>query len=111
MIRFNEAILNIMVKQFLLSGVFGFFLISIAKAGGDQQPIRTKIEYLSDTAINKDSILPNPSDKINKLKYGFKDLFVQSTIDDGINVEQLNPRAINFVEDYAYQCSYKTTVS
>ena len=79
--------------------MFGLFLISIAKAGGVQQPIRTKIETLSDTAINKDSILPSQN-KINDLKYRFKDLFVQSTMDDGIAVEQLNPRAINFVEDY-----------
>jgi membrane-bound lytic murein transglycosylase D len=33
-------------------------------------------------------------------KAGFKDLFVQTTTETGLNKTQLNPRAINFVEDY-----------
>ena len=33
-------------------------------------------------------------------KQGFKDLFVATTLSNGINAEQLNPLAISFVEDY-----------
>ena len=37
---------------------------------------------------------------VNDLKKGFKDLFVSTNEKEGLNVSQLNPRAISFVQDY-----------
>jgi membrane-bound lytic murein transglycosylase D len=37
---------------------------------------------------------------VNDLKKGFKDLFITKNEEESINVAQLNPRAISFVEDY-----------
>jgi membrane-bound lytic murein transglycosylase D len=37
---------------------------------------------------------------VNDAKLGFKDLFVTSSLSNGINTEQLNPMAISFVQDY-----------
>lgn len=37
---------------------------------------------------------------INDLKKGFKDLFISTNETEGLNVSQLNPRAISFVQDY-----------
>ena len=37
---------------------------------------------------------------VNDLKSGFKDLFVTSSLSNGIDGAQLNPRAISFVQDY-----------
>lgn len=37
---------------------------------------------------------------VNDLKKGFKDLFVSTNETAGLNVSQLNPRAISFVQDY-----------
>lgn len=37
---------------------------------------------------------------LNDPKQGFKDLFIAKTNSQGINVAQLNPRAVNFVQDY-----------
>lgn len=89
-----------MVKQILLSVSFGLLLISIAKAGGEQQSNKTVINNHIDTIGAKDSLPSADSNKLIELKYGFKDLFINSSLDDGIMIEQLNPKAINFVDDY-----------
>ena len=89
-----------MIKQILLSVSFGLLLISIAKAGGEQQSHKTVINNHIDTIGTKDSLPTSDSNKLIELKYGFKDLFINSSLDDGIMIEQLNPKAINFVEDY-----------
>lgn len=96
-----------MVKQFFLSIIFAIVLISQVKAGGEQQLLRTPVNFQTDTLGLKDSLLPDPSGKIEELKYGFKDLFIHSTPGNGISIEQLNPRAINFVEDYIKKQSKK----
>lgn len=60
----------------------------------------------------KNDLLENPgsisnqSDSnliINDLKKGFKDLFITANEIQGLNVSQLNPRAISFVQDYMQQ--------
>jgi membrane-bound lytic murein transglycosylase D len=57
------------------------------------------LQYLSDTVRNKDSTKKNTL--ISKdPKYGFKDLFVANTIKNGFSTAQLNPKAIDFVQDY-----------
>ncbi|HTD93362.1 MAG TPA: lytic transglycosylase domain-containing protein [Chitinophagaceae bacterium] len=54
----------------------------------------------SDTTdiLKKDSLLPVAS--LRDPKEGFKDLFVATTLSNGISAEQLNPLAVSFVEDY-----------
>jgi membrane-bound lytic murein transglycosylase D len=49
--------------------------------------------------ITTDSVIA-PVDSINDLKKGFKNLFLLADDKDEFNSVQLNPRAINFVQDY-----------
>ncbi len=46
---------------------------------------------------------------VNDLKSGFKDLFITSTLSNNIDGAQLNPRAINFVQDYIGKYEKKLT--
>ena len=71
-------------------------LLSFAKAYAQQQTNNTIPVTVPDTAIKKDSLTQIVTDP----KQGFKDLFVTSTLGNGINTEQLNPLAISFVQDY-----------
>lgn len=48
---------------------------------------------------NKDSV-HQPVNPATDPKEDFKDLFATTTLSNGINIAQLNPLAINFVEDY-----------
>jgi membrane-bound lytic murein transglycosylase D len=50
---------------------------------------------VTDTIIKKDSVPP-----LTDLKKGFKNLFVDNTLGDGVSARQLNPMAITFVQDY-----------
>jgi len=73
-------------------------LILSADAGKSQQGLRARPVFAIDTTLQKDS---NKNTQIvNDPKLGFKDLFVTATIGNGINVDQLNPLALNFVQDY-----------
>ncbi len=69
------------------------------KAGGERYSYQEQVINYADTPGKKDSIPPSTSDQ-SDLKYGFKDLFIHSSFGDGISVDELNPRAINFVQDY-----------
>ena len=84
------------MKQILLSVLCFLLFIAVSKAGEQQQSFKANTSALSDTTLKKDSL----SQTINDLKQGFKDLFVTNTLGNGINVEQLNPQAISFVQDY-----------
>ena len=53
------------------------------------------IENSGNISIHHDSSLV-----VNDLKKGFKDLFIPTNEVAGVNISQLNPRAISFVEDY-----------
>jgi membrane-bound lytic murein transglycosylase D len=85
-------------KQILLLIVSNALLISFADAGKLQQAMNAKPVFAVDT-LKKDSAIQN-TQIVNDPKQGFKDLFVTATIGNGINVEQLNPLALNFVKDY-----------
>lgn len=73
-------------------------LVSFANADEIPQKIKL-IPAIGDTAI-KDGSQLSIDQPTNDPKLGFKDLFVTNVIGNGINVEQLNPLAINFVQDY-----------
>ncbi len=83
-------------KYILLPGIFYLFMLPAVHAGNLQQ---MAVYFPSrDTVIKKDSIRntvygPDP-------KEGFKNLFVEVKLGNGINAEQLNPQAIGFVQDY-----------
>ena len=85
-------------KQISLLVIGNVLLILSADAGKSQQGLNVKPVFVLDTTLKKDSnqniqIVSDP-------KQGFKDLFVTATIGNDINVEQLNPLALNFVQDY-----------
>jgi membrane-bound lytic murein transglycosylase D len=90
-----------MVKQFT---VLFLLLVSMNlpgySAGRPLGTIHPANIFPSDTTdiLKKDSLLPAVS--LPDPKEGFKDLFVASTLSNGISAEQLNPLAISFVEDY-----------
>lgn len=62
--------------------------------GGDIRTSPGIKQIFSDTTIKKDSLSNNDP------KLAFKDLFVTSVHNAGISIEQLNPLALNFVQDY-----------
>ena len=50
--------------------------------------------------LQADTIRTDSSKKDTDPKDGFKDLFEKKSTDNGLNIVNLNPRAISFVEDY-----------
>jgi len=94
-----------MIKQILLFSLFGFVFISMVNAGGERHPYQGNNIISIDTSGKKDSLLPGQT--ILDPKYGFKDLFIHSSLENGISVDQLNPKAINFVQDYITKHSKK----
>ena len=87
------------MKQILFFGLFGIIIISMVNAGGERYHFQPGSFSLIDTPGKKDSTVPTNAVVLDE-KYGFKDLFIHSTLQNGISVDQLNPRAINFVQDY-----------
>jgi len=80
-------------------GVFCFLALifssySKAEPGFNHQPVSDTAGIQAKDSLKKDTVLIDP-------KSGFKDLFVStSTLSNGASMEQLNPLAISFVEDY-----------
>jgi len=74
-------------------------LISFATAEVQQKSMGITLLNNSDITTKKDSLSPDTT-VINDPKLGFKDLFATDSVNNDINVEQLNPQAINFVQDY-----------
>ncbi len=83
-------------KHILLIVVGNLMLLSLTRAG-ENKGIGSLTSIISDTTTKKDSA---ESQLINDPKQDFKDLFVTGTIGNGINVEQLNPLAVGFVQGY-----------
>jgi membrane-bound lytic murein transglycosylase D len=87
-----------MLKKLLIISCFAFFLSGNAHAETpvDPQPSLPKI----DTLHEKLDSLGNPLPALNDPKAAFKDLFITETDNDGVTMEELNPMAVSFVEDY-----------
>ncbi len=83
------------LKKISFSGIVSLLLTATVNAELKQESFHTKPVIVADTlkenALNKQAIDP---------KQGFKDLFINSRQENGINTEQLNPMAISFVQDY-----------
>jgi len=75
-------------------------LLVCAYAGEPQMSLESISYSKGDTTFKKDSAIVNSATTIKDPKSGFKDLFVTASVSNGINVAQLNPLAINFVQDY-----------
>jgi membrane-bound lytic murein transglycosylase D len=86
-----------MVKRFLAFTLFSVLLTQYAKADTGDRTFNVH-SSISDTSDRKDSLL-NLSE-VNDPKEGFKDLFIASANSADINLAQLNPLALSFVEDY-----------
>jgi membrane-bound lytic murein transglycosylase D len=87
-----------MLKKLLIISCFAFFLTGNAHAEtpGQPHPSLTKI----DTIGEKLDSLGRPATALNDPKAAFKDLFISETDQDGVTMEELNPMAVSFVEDY-----------
>jgi membrane-bound lytic murein transglycosylase D len=87
-----------MVKTFL-AGIIVVFFVSMANAGKGVHGYFEKKFLFSDTADQKDSLRDDVK-QVTDSKQEFKDLFTTSTLSDGIVIQELNPLAVSFVEDY-----------
>lgn len=91
-----------MLKQFGISCMLSIASFGFAHAGTNHTPptVQPSFSDTTDTdrkdSLNKPVAVSLPTDP----KEGFKDLFISTTLSNGINAEQLNPLAISFVEDY-----------
>lgn len=91
-----------MLKQFGITCMLSIASFGFAHAGVDNSThtIKPSFSDTTDTdkkdSLNKPVAASLPADP----KEGFKDLFVSTTLSNGINADQLNPQAISFVEDY-----------
>jgi len=90
-----------MVKTFLAGVIVLFFasLVSLANAGKAGRGYFEKHLLFSDSADKKDS-LGEDIKQVADSKQEFKDLFSTSTLSNGVVIQQLNPLAVSFVEDY-----------
>ena len=77
--------------------VFLFFLSVLLITGLIAQQAKG-INELSIPA--KDTSIITANIPVTDPKQGFKDLFIENNTPAGINITQLNPRAISFVQDY-----------
>jgi membrane-bound lytic murein transglycosylase D len=89
-----------MVKQVLLSVIFVLVILSLIAAGSRQSGVLPVFNLFPDAGAGNDTLPPEQSENTAALKYGFKDLFIHSYPEEGIRVEHLNPKAIQFVDDY-----------
>ena len=81
------------VKYILL---FLFSILLVLRLVAQQAKVTSELA----TFTAKDTLIITANTPVNDPKQGFKDLFIESNTPAGINITQLNPRAISFVEDY-----------
>ena len=99
-----------MVKTFLAGVIVLFFasMASLANAGKAGRGYFEKHLLFSDTADKKDSLREEVK-QVADSKQEFKDLFTTSTLSNGVVIQQLNPLAVSFVEDYIDKFGKKMT--
>jgi membrane-bound lytic murein transglycosylase D len=86
-----------LLKQILFYSICSVLLTQSVHAGGQQQDNAAVMAItLADTTIKKDTAVKTIPDP----KQGFKNLFVTTTLANGIRSDQLNPMALSFVKDY-----------
>jgi membrane-bound lytic murein transglycosylase D len=88
-----------MLKKLISCSCFAIFLLGNAHAETPAKKGPTYSIVTTDTSGDKIDSLGKPSD-IADPKDAFKGLFVTATSPDGVTMEELNPMAVSFVEDY-----------
>ena len=76
------------------------FSCSETRTQNRQHPFNISHLFAVDTAGEKLDSLGKPATALNDPKLAFKDLFITETRADGVSMEELNPMAVSFVEDY-----------
>lgn len=90
-----------MLQKFIILCILSFLTFTDSFAGADSNNTNkfSNSNFFDTTAEKKeDSLLKSAA--VTDPKQGFKDLFVSNTHANGVTMEQLNPMAISFVEDY-----------
>lgn len=90
-----------MLKQVLVSFLLATLFTSFA-FGKTGYPLANGARSISDTTVNKKDSLAAAALINTRIdpKQGLTDLFISSSTSNSINIEQLNPMAVSFVEDY-----------
>jgi membrane-bound lytic murein transglycosylase D len=87
-----------MLKKVIIHSCLALFLFGNAHAESPAQP-QPSLPSI-DTAGERLDSLGKPVTALNDPKAAFKDLFITETREDGVTMEELNPLAVSFVEDY-----------
>lgn len=82
-----------MIKKIVVSGAIFCSCLGFARATADY-PVADTTDLLKKDSVS--AARPLPADP----KAGFKELFVPAELSNGMRVEQLNPLAVGFVQDY-----------
>jgi membrane-bound lytic murein transglycosylase D len=89
-----------MLKKVVIHSCLALFLFGNAHAESPT-PVQYQPSYPAiDTSGEKLDSLGKPASALNDPKSAFKDLFITETRADGVTMEELNPMAVSFVEDY-----------
>jgi membrane-bound lytic murein transglycosylase D len=88
-----------MLKKFI-AGSVSVLLILMSYAGRGKTNNSDIWAPFSDTADKKDVSVNETTKPANDAKQEFKDLFTAVSSSNGVNLYQLNPQAVSFVEDY-----------
>lgn len=88
-----------MLKR-LIAGSISVFLILISYAGMPIRSIAGADRPFSDTSDKKEVLANDNTAVSNDPKQEFKDLFTEGSSTGGVRLQQLNPLAASFVEDY-----------
>ena len=88
----------VMLKKIGVSCIIAIISFGFTKgeAGGivTMPPVTDTVDIQNKDSVNQ------PVISLKDPKEDFKDLFATTTLSNGVNIAQLNPLAINFVEDY-----------
>jgi membrane-bound lytic murein transglycosylase D len=95
------------MKLFLPFILFVFFQFNIENTAAQDSSSARPFSITDTSLFKKDT--SNSLISTNDLKSGFKDLFTASSRQTGISSPQLNPRALNFVQDYMERQGKKLT--
>ena len=88
-----------MLKKFI-AGAASVLLILISSAGRGIAN-NSNIRYpFSDTADKKGAVISDSTKMAEDPKQEFRDLFTTVSSNTGVSLQQLNPQAVSFVEDY-----------
>lgn len=89
-----------MINKIVVSGAFFLSFLGMARAEGNPSQLTDTTDLLK-----KDSLLAATARPAADPKAGFKELFVPAEQSNNMRVDQLNPQAVGFVQDYMVKFS------